>query len=142
MKSVQAECAKAIRKDLKEAFPDTKFSVRSTSASMMNAVDISWTDGPNSERVREIVDKYQHGHFDGMTDMYHYNSNGDESIPQVKYVQVHHKMSPELREELSTEIESEFGIARDDEDAWFNRMGFFHGFEGELSRRFTSVGAN
>ncbi len=40
--------AKLIRAELKDQFPDTKFSVRSSRYSMGSNVRVGWTDGPAS----------------------------------------------------------------------------------------------
>lgn len=67
-----AETAKLIRKALKAAFPETKFSVRSDSYSMGASVYVSWTDGPTSTQVSEITDPYNGAGFDSMIDLkYH-----------------------------------------------------------------------
>lgn len=98
--SSAALAAKAIRKELKEKFPGVKFSVRSSNFSMGNSVDIAYDtvlhgeqdgDGkaPASE-VWKVANKYQYGHFDGMTDSYEY-SNRHDDLPQAKYVHVSHK---------------------------------------------------
>lgn len=85
-----AAAAKALRAELKAAFPGHKFSVRSRSFAGGNAVDVSCPEGLDAQevqRVETLADKYQYGHFDGMDDSYHMsNSRGD--IPQVRYVQV------------------------------------------------------
>jgi hypothetical protein len=94
-KSSAANASAAIKAELKKIFPDIKFSVTSDTFSMGNSVHISWTDGPTSKQVEEITDKYQYGHFDGMTDMYEY-TNSREDIPQAKYVSAHRKISEEL----------------------------------------------
>lgn len=83
-----AAAAKAIRGELKEAFPETKFKVTSTSFSMGDAVDVRWTGGPSVEEVEQFTRKYQYGHFDGMTDIYDM-SNSRDDLPQAKYVQTH-----------------------------------------------------
>jgi hypothetical protein len=67
--------AKNIRIELKRAFPDVKFSVKSDSYSGGNSIDIFWTDGPTTEQVEKITGKYQQGSFDGMTDCYNYEDN-------------------------------------------------------------------
>ena len=85
MKSQQAEAAKMIRKELKENFPDTKFSVRSSSFAGGNAVHIHWKGGPNSNEVQPLVNKYQAGSFDPMVDLYEYHE--DNGLPRAKYVQ-------------------------------------------------------
>ena len=44
--------AKMIRKDLKAAFPGTKFSVRKNG---YDCVTINWTDGPASDAVMAVA---------------------------------------------------------------------------------------
>lgn len=46
--------AKEIRKELKAAFPETKFSVTSK-----GNISIKWVDGPSQEAVKEIAGKYE-----------------------------------------------------------------------------------
>jgi hypothetical protein len=67
--------AKNIRIELKRAFPKVKFSVRSEYYSGGNSVDVDWTDGPTTKQVDAIINKYQEGSFDGMTDCYNYEDN-------------------------------------------------------------------
>ncbi len=69
-----ALAAHNIRQELKRAFPGVKFSVRSSSFSMGNSVDVRWTDGPLTQAVKEITSKYEQGSFDGMDDSYTYNT--------------------------------------------------------------------
>jgi hypothetical protein len=38
-----------------------------------SSIDIGWTDGPTDEQVAAVTGKYALGHFDGMTDSYHYD---------------------------------------------------------------------
>ena len=79
--------AKNIRIELKENFPDVKFSVRSKSFSMGNDINISWIDGPPNSAVRKITDKYQGGSFDGMVDLYtHSASKFNDEYGSAKYV--------------------------------------------------------
>lgn len=88
-----AACADAIREELKKVFPSVKFSVRSETFSMGDAVRISWTDGPTTKQVDEITGKYQSGYFDSMQDMYVYSKNGDG--PSAKYITTSRTMSEE-----------------------------------------------
>jgi hypothetical protein len=63
------EVAALVRKELKKNFGKAvKFSVRIDRYSMGSSVDISWTDGPTENRVREIVDPFRGGRFEGMSD--------------------------------------------------------------------------
>jgi hypothetical protein len=55
------DTAAAIRADLKAAFPGVKFSVRKGAGTAASWIDISWTDGPNDDMVRNICDPYTAG---------------------------------------------------------------------------------
>ena len=83
--STHAHAAKLIKEDLKKAFPLTKFSVSSRSYSMGSSIDVSWIDGPISDKVEEVIGKYQYGYFNGMEDIYE-TTNSIEGLPQVKFV--------------------------------------------------------
>ncbi|KOB18745.1 hypothetical protein AE925_11340 [Xanthomonas arboricola] len=63
-------CAAAnIRRDLKKAFPGTKFSVRTTNH---NQVKIQWEDGPCTADVDAVSKRYKLGSFDVDADSYEY----------------------------------------------------------------------
>jgi len=114
-----AQAAKLIRSELKQAFPEIKFRVRSRNYAGGHSVDVAWTNGPVTESVKEITGKYQQGHFDGMTDSYVY-SNGIEGLPQVNFVFAKREITPEAYEAKKTAIAKEFGIADPaDDSAWF-----------------------
>lgn len=85
MKTESAKCANEIKKLLTKHFPTVKFSVKSDNFSMGNSVDVSWNLGPTTEKVDELIGKYQSGSFDGMTDYYSYDNSRDD-IPQAKFV--------------------------------------------------------
>ena len=76
--SPHALAAKAIRSELKKAYPTTKFSVTSQSYSGGNSVHVEWIDGPTSFEVGEIAYKYQYGHFNGMEDSYEDTNRRDD----------------------------------------------------------------
>lgn len=101
--SEHAAAAKAIRAELKAAFLTVKFSVRSESFSMGDAVRISWTDGPTSKEVEGIVKKYQYGNFNSMEDYYEC-SNRIEGLPQTKYVTTSREASEEIKYKIAVEI--------------------------------------
>lgn len=90
--STHAAAAKAMRKELKAEYPGIKFRIRADTHAGGTSVDVGWTDGPTSESVSAIVDKYQYGSFDGMIDLYS-NTNERTDIPQVKFVLVQRIMS-------------------------------------------------
>ena len=62
------EVAKMLRRVLKEASPGVKFSVRSSKYSGGSSIDVSWTDGPTSDQVRELASVFEGSYFDGMID--------------------------------------------------------------------------
>ena len=107
--SNQAAAAKAIRQELKKAFPTIKFSVTSESFAGGDSVDIRWTDGPTSDAVDAITRKYQYGHFDGMIDLYEISNNRDD-IPQSKYVMCQRTLSDMARLHAKNEIINKFGL--------------------------------
>lgn len=92
--SKQAECAKLIRKELKQMFPNIKFRVNSRSASMMTAVDVycpkDWTNDQLNE-LQSKLDKYEYGAFDGYTDCQTFKNREYSHLPQVKYLDVCHE---------------------------------------------------
>lgn len=72
--------ASNLRKELKKAFPGTKFSVTSEGFSMGCAIRVGYTDGPTRAEVEAISDKYEYGTFDSMTDCAGYK---DEQFTEV-----------------------------------------------------------
>lgn len=74
-KSDHALAAANIRRELKAAFPTIKFAIRSKSYSGGDSVDIRWELGPTSKEVEAITNKYQEGSFNGMIDLYEYDSD-------------------------------------------------------------------
>lgn len=113
-----AQAAKLMRAELKKAFPNVTFSVRSNNYAGGDSVYVRWTDGPVRDAVSEITGKYQYGHFDGMIDLYEY-SNNIEGLPQVKYVLESRDISDEVYEATKAKIAEEFGIEdATDENQW------------------------
>lgn len=100
-----AQCAKLIRKDLKKAFPTTKFRVVSSNYSMGDSVNVYWTDGPTGAEVEKITVEYKDGSFNGMDDSYSYRANPDES-PRAKYVFANRDMSEEAKQSVITKYNS------------------------------------
>lgn len=54
-----AMIAKEIRKELKEKFPATKFSVRSSNYSGGGSVTVRWTDFPTVDAVKKVTEKHE-----------------------------------------------------------------------------------
>lgn len=79
---------KNIRIELKELFPKTKFSIKSSCFAGGDNINVSWVDGPTVEEVNKIISKYEEGHYDGMNDIYEYNTDRsfNDEYGGVKYV--------------------------------------------------------
>lgn len=106
-RSSSANCATAIREELKKEFAGVKFSVKSSNFSGGDSVHIQWTDGPTYEEVNNIVKKYQYGNFNGMEDIYEY-SNRIEGLPQSKYVQTYREISDEVNKAVFESLKTTF----------------------------------
>lgn len=86
--------AKNIRAELKRAFPSVTFSVRTRRFAGGNAIDVEYTDGPVTEQVTPIIDRYSAGFFDGMTDSYEDRQNAwTDAFGRAKYVHVNRRHS-------------------------------------------------
>ena len=104
--------SKNLRRELKDLFPKTKFSVRCKSFSGGDDINISWTDGPTTEAVEKISGKYQQGSFNGMEDIYEYSNNNvwPDVFGGAKYVMTNRSYSNEAYLQAVAEIEKEWGI--------------------------------
>jgi Large polyvalent protein associated domain 29 len=64
-----AQTAKLLRQALKEAFPTTKFSIRSASYVGGASIDVHLTEGPTSKRVKVLCNRFEGTDFDGVQDL-------------------------------------------------------------------------
>ena len=95
-----------IRVLLKERFPKIKFSVKSDRYSGGDAIDIRWTDGPNTKAVEKIADQFEAGSFNGQEDIYEYaHSVFRDLFGDAKYIHCHRDISDAL---LSQAIAAEY----------------------------------
>lgn len=91
------DTAKLLRAALKEAFPGTKFSVRTDAT---RTLTVAWTDGPAAKDVDQIALQYEGEGFDGMADMRY--SRGNQY--GTAFVFTRRNVSEEAAAELRTEI--------------------------------------
>jgi hypothetical protein len=112
-RTAQARTAQMIRKELKVTFPNVKFSVRSSSYSMGDNVNVEWTDGVVRSEVEALLAKYQYGSFDGMTDSYN-NDNMREDIPQTKYLFCTRNASDATKAMIENYINNKFDFSNMD----------------------------
>lgn len=63
------ETAKLVRKELKMAFPNQKFSVKSSKYSGGSSIDVDWKDGAAYNKVEAVAGHFKGSTFDGMQDL-------------------------------------------------------------------------
>jgi hypothetical protein len=78
-----AETAQLLRKALKETLPTITFSIRSHTYAGGTSIDVKWTDGPASQQVQRICNRFVGATFDGMTDVKSYQTH----IVNGQYIQ-------------------------------------------------------
>lgn len=102
--------AKNIRTELKICFPNQKFSVTSESFSMGDAVRVGWTDGPTTEEIRNITNKYVYGTFDSMTDCSGIQDTFCDGLyGEAKYVTNNRTISEEVKNKAIAEYNEKYG---------------------------------
>jgi len=108
-----AEAAKLLRKELKEKFPTTKFSVRIDRYSMGESIDVRWKDGPATARIDPLLWKYQDIDYD--------EASGEILSGGNRYVHGHRNPSDESMRTIQDAIWNRFveGTFRSREDPGF-----------------------
>jgi len=122
MKSTVALTAQAIRKDLKAAYPQTKFSVRSQNYTGGDSIDVEYTmtlNGPKESDVKALLSKYEDGHFDSMTDMYEYKTGRGEL--GTKYLFIHCDIE-QLAKEHKSDFMAHWQLATDTDQECYTRL--------------------
>lgn len=100
-----AYVAKIIKAELKHKFPKIKFSVSSENFAGGDAVRVrfeKFTGCPTVRDIEAITNKYQSGHFDGMTDCYEY-SNKTEG-PTAKFISVYSDYPEAVHKAVMAEV--------------------------------------
>jgi hypothetical protein len=140
MKNDYAKAAQMIRKELKQLFPLTKFSVTSKGYSMGCSVRASWVNGPTYDAVNDVIKKYQYGHFDGMEDLYH-NSNSRDDLPQSKYVFADRDISEDIYQAAFTFVRTYWDTAMHAEtiDDWKMHNGSGYTVRQEIRRKLGDI---
>lgn len=76
-----ADTAKLIRKALKEAFPEVKFSVKSSVYAGGASIRINWSEGPTKGQVEAVGNRFKGADFDAMTDSKSYRGHAMDGQP-------------------------------------------------------------
>ena len=90
------EAAKRLRQELKDKFPETKFSVRIERYSMGEAINVFWTNGTASDKVEEILTKYE--------DIDRDEVSGEILCGGNRYVHGHRTVTEDIREKIANEV--------------------------------------
>lgn len=108
-KSHAAQAASLTRKEIKAAYPALKFTCTSSRYSGGSSLNVHFNDQPRDvlKAITALANKYQYGHFDGMTDCYEI-SNSRDDLPQVKFVFVSNQMSAAKKQEVYSRIRQEW----------------------------------
>ncbi len=120
-----AQVASSIRKDLKQKYPNTKFTVRCQNFAGGNSVDVDYmakTDGPRLKDVETLLSKYEAGHFDGMIDSYEYKDSKDRNDITVKYLMIKADIS-DLRTSHKNEFMKYWGLTSEDNEICKEKTG-------------------
>lgn len=94
-----AQVAQNLRVELKRKFPGVKFSVRSSTFSGGDSIDVWYSDGPAAAKVEEIVDRYQDSHADFESgDYWDYDPSAfNDVFGGAKYTSCQRSMSDETK---------------------------------------------
>ncbi|NBI28636.1 LPD29 domain-containing protein [Chengkuizengella marina] len=117
------QVAKQIRKELKEVFPYTKFSVRSSKYSMGSSITISWNNMPLNKEVKEVTDKY--------AEISYCEASGEILSGGNMYVSTSYNITNEFREECEKEITEEY-----DQNDYHDRLKYNDELEEIISNKY------
>lgn len=127
--SNHASAAKMIRAELKKH--NIKGRVRASTASMTSSVDV-YLDECQPPWVMKAVEifanRFQYGHFDGMTDCYEY-SNTNDDLPQVRFVFVHNQCSNDDRQKAYDFLKANFASYSDAPENYEDAQNEMYGSE-------------
>ena len=106
------ETAKLLRQALREALPGVKFGVRSSSYSGGASINVTWTDGPNTQQVEAVTNTFKGGYFDGMIDykgsVYH-KLDGEDVRFGADFIFTHRDYSDEAVARAIDRVTKRFG---------------------------------
>ncbi len=105
-----AEAAKLLRNALKERFPDTKFSVRTSRYSLGSSIDVFWVNGPATGKVQKLIEDYERVDYDQF---------GSILRGGNRFVFAKRDYTPEVRAQVQQQIASKFKQPKDwQEQRW------------------------
>jgi len=132
--SEHARAAKAIRAILKKHGAKGKVGSSTYAGGTSVYVDLINPTPEQYETINTEANKFQYGHFDGMTDMYNY-TNSCEDIPQVRFVLVQVEYTEDVQQRAWDVVRAKF-YQMDDAPASVNdSYRWFHPDNGQSSQQ-------
>jgi hypothetical protein len=105
--SPHAAAAKLIRSEVKALGVSARVSSECYSGGNSVRVFTVDLDPITRDKIQKIIDKYEYGTFDGMTDCYNIDNRRDD-IPQVKFTFLENDLSGAKREEIFQFVRSHY----------------------------------
>jgi hypothetical protein len=100
------DVAKIARRILKQRYPRTTFSVRSSRYAGGSSIHVSWTDGPTEKAVNAAVGHLEGSEFDGMIDL----KSRTGAPYQNDYIMFNRDYSDASMEKMASQLRAKYGI--------------------------------
>lgn len=132
---------KNLRAMLKKRFPDTKFQVTKDGYSARN---VYWVDGPTTATVKQVTNLFEEGSFNGMEDIYEYNSSPFNSVfGGCQYIFEHREFSDEFVAKAIDDIWEQHGANFEGDDKppveMYRKGGLRNIYSKNLGKDFSEV---
>lgn len=129
------EVAKIVRKVLKEAYPDTKFSVRCHKYAGGASIDVRWLDGPTQKQVDAKVRYLQSWDYMDITDYMHTKKStheGETFHSGANSVSCQRDHSIELMERAAREMAERYDLPPLEIATWGDGRGYIANGQEQL----------
>lgn len=90
-------CAQNIRRLLGHHWPTVRFSVTLEKFSGGNSINVKWVDGPLHKTVKDLLQGFEEGYFDGMQDMYVDTDTPWHQFGHTKYLNCYRSITNGMR---------------------------------------------
>lgn len=117
------EVNKLMRADLKKEFPDTTFSIR---ANDFNSTRVSWTNGANFNRVKEICYRYIGSIYDSLSETRSdrvFLLNGVETYSAADYITLDREITHAVQLRVTREVLTAWGYGEPYISRWYTDDG-------------------
>lgn len=132
------EIAKHVRRTLKEHWPTTKFSVRTSTYSGGASINVRWTDGPTDKMVDSLVGRFQSVSHMDVADLVHHKKvvvGGEEVSSGAHYIFTRRRFSLDHLRGAAAVICVDEGLDPDDLEYGEDEFNGAYIEEGALASR-------